>query len=137
MEKITWVRKPHNFTNMAFLYVNIVTGEKIQEFSNGQCSIFNSTKSASKPLEFFIPQEFPNWDFWPGDNCDDTPTIGSYCCDGDGFVVVEMLVNGSVRLLDQGEYMLDLDSDINKAMVQAAEYLKEQYPGIYSERLES
>jgi hypothetical protein len=137
MDKITWVRKPHNFLNISFMYTNIETGEKIQEYTDGQCSVFNSTKLTTKPLEFFVPQEFHNWDFWVGDNWDDTPTIGSYCCDGDGFVVVEMLVNGSVRLLDQGEYMLDLDSDINKAMVQAAEYLKEQYPGIYSERLES
>jgi hypothetical protein len=119
------------------MYVNIVTGEKVQEYTNGQCTVFNSTKPASKPLEFFIAKQFDNWDFWPGENWEDTPTIGSYCCDGDGFVTVEMLVDGSIRLLDQGDYMLDLNSDIEKAMVQAAEYLKEQYPGIYSERLES
>jgi len=135
MNTITWVRKPHNFGNLVFMYANIVTGEKVQEYKNGQCTVFNSTQSASKPLEYFVPKEFPSWDFWPGENWDETPTIGSYCCDGDGFVTVEMLVNGSIRLLDQGEYMLDLSEDIDQAIAQAAEYLKEQYPGIYSERL--
>lgn len=132
MDTIIWVQKPHNFTNITFIYANIVTGEKIQEYKDGKCTVFNSTKSADKPLEFFAPKNFSNWEFWPGENWDDTPTIGSYCCDGDGFVVVEMLVNGSIRLLDQGEYMLDLSGNIDQAILQATEYLKEQYPGIYS-----
>jgi hypothetical protein len=137
MDTITWVRKNHHFTNTLFMYANLTTGEKVEEHTNGRCYVLGSTHPASKPLEFFVAKEFDLWDFWPGDNYDETPTIGSYCCDGDGFVVVELLLDGSVRLLDQGDYMLDLSSNIDEAMVQAAEYLKEQYPGIYSERLES
>ncbi len=131
MKTISWVRKPHNFLNISFMYANIMTGEKIQEYTNGQYSVFNSTKPASKPTEFFEPVMFDRWNFYPGSNYDEIPTIGSYCCDGDGFVVVELLADGSIRLLDQGEYMLDLSSDINEAMVQATEYLKAQWPDIF------
>ena len=51
------------------------------------------------------------------------------------FIVVELLTDGSIRLLDQGEYMLDLSSDIDEAMVQAAEYVRTEYPEIFEERL--
>jgi hypothetical protein len=46
-------------------------------------------------------------------------------------------MNGEIRLLNQGEYMLDLSSNLDVAMQQAAEYLKEQYPEIYEMCLSS
>jgi hypothetical protein len=135
MKKVTWVKKPHNFFGISALYVNIETGEKIQESDNGSCFVFNSTKPASKPLEFIAPKMFDRWDFWPGSNYDEIPTIGNYCCDGDGFVVVELMVDGTIRLLDQGVYMLDLSDDIDQAMSQATQYVFEQWPDIYEARL--
>jgi hypothetical protein len=135
MKTITWVQKPHHFTNTLFMYVNIVTGERVEEHTNGRCYVLGSTQKASKPSEFFVSKEFDRWDFYPGSNYDEIPTIGSYCCDGDGFIVVELLTDGSIRLLDQGDYMLDLSDNIDEAMVQAAEYVRTEYPAIFEERL--
>jgi hypothetical protein len=135
MKTITWVRKAHNFTNLTFLYANILTGEKIQEYTNGQCSVFNSTKPASKPLEFFIAKDFDNWEFWAGCNYDEIPEIGTYCCDGEGIVQVRLYPNGIIQLFDQGIPEMILSPDIDEAMEKAADYLKVLYPQIYKQFL--
>jgi len=135
MNKITWVRKPHNFTNLTFMYANIETGEKIQEYTNGQCTVFNSTKPASKPLDFFVAKQFDNWDFWPGSDYDEIPQIGSYCCDGDGIVQVTLFTDGTIQLFDQGQPEMILSRNIDEAMEKAADYLKVIYPEIYKQFL--
>jgi len=135
MKTITWVRKSHNFTNLTFLYSNILTGEKIQEYTNGQCSVFNSTKPASKPLEFFIAKEFDNWDFWAGSDYDEIPQIGTYCCDGDGIIQVTLFTDGTIQLFDQGIPEMILSSNIDEAMEKATDYIKVCYPEIYEIRL--
>jgi len=135
MDKITWVRKPHNFTNLTFMYANIETGEKIQEYTNGQCTVFNSTKPASKPLDFFVAKQFDNWDFWPGSDYDEIPQIGSYCCDGDGIVQVTLFTDGTIQLFDQGQPEMILSRNIDEAMEKAADYLKVIYPEIYKQFL--
>jgi spermidine/putrescine-binding protein len=45
---------------------------------------------------------------------------------------VQVQKDGSIRLLDQGDYMRDLSSDIDEAIKQATEHLREQWPNIYS-----
>ena len=135
MKKITWVRKAHNFTNLKFLYSNILTGEKIQEYINGQCSVFNSTKPASKPLEFFIAKEFESWDFWAGSDYDEIPQIGTYCCDGDGIIQVTLFTDGTIQLFDQGIPEMILSPNIDEAMEKATDYIKVCYPEIYEIRL--
>jgi hypothetical protein len=135
MNNITWVRKNHNFSNISFMYANIITGKKIQEYTNGKCSVFNSTKPASKPLEFFIAKEFENWDFWPGSDYDEIPQIGSYCCDGDGIVQITLFRDGTIQLFDQGQPEMILSSNIDEAMEKAADYLRICYPEIYEIRL--
>ena len=135
MKTITWVRKSHNFTNLTFMYANILTGEKIQEYTNGQCSVFNSTKPANKPLEFFTAKEFDNWEFWPGCNYDEIPEIGTYCCDGEGIVQVRLYPDGTIQLFDQGIPEMILSPDIDEAMEKAADYLKVLYPQIYKQFL--
>jgi len=135
MKTITWVRKAHNFTNLTFLYSNILTGEKIQEYKNGQCSVFNSTKPASKPLEFFIAKEFENWDFWAGSDYDEIPQIGTYCCDGDGIIQVTLFTDGTIQLFDQGIPEMILSPNIDEAMEKATDYIKVCYPEIYEIRL--
>jgi hypothetical protein len=136
-----WVKQSVAFQgNIGAIYTNILTNEKIQETRLGQCFIANTNKLCDKPLDVFIHQEFQGWDFYTGGNIynedateDEEPIYhyGSYCCDGDGFVSVELLVDGSIRLLDQGDYMLDLSPNLDQAIKQASEYLKEQYPEIY------
>jgi hypothetical protein len=44
---------------------------------------------------------------------------------------VSVLKDGSIRLLDQGDYMRDLSADIDVAIKQATDYLREQWPNIY------
>ena len=135
MNKITWVRKNHNFSNISFMYANIITGEKIQEYTNGQCSVFNSTKPATKPLEFFIAKEFDSWDFWPGSDYDEIPQIGSYCCDGDGIVQITLFTDGTIQLFDQGQPEMILSSNLDEAMEKAADYVKVCYPEIFNQFL--
>lgn len=83
-------------------------------------------------VEQLKAKDFGEWDFYEGQEWDDTPSVGWFCADGDGFVSVEVLGDGSIRLLDQGEYMRDLSSDIDEAIKQATDYLREQWPNIYS-----
>jgi len=141
-----WVKQNKHSSDIVALYTNILTNDKIVETSKGQFFIANTNKLCEKPSDVFVAAEFDNWEFYSGGNIynedateDEEPIYhyGSYCCDGDGFVSVELLVDGSIRLLDQGEYMLDLSSNLDIAMQQAAEYLKEQYPEIHEMWLSS
>jgi len=140
-----WVKQAKHSTDIVALYTNILTNDKVIETKNGQCFVANTNKLCDKPLDVFIPQEFQGWDFFTGGNIynedateDEDPIYhyGSYCCDGDGFVSVEVLVDGNIRLLDQGDYMLDISPNLDEAMKQASDYLKSQYPEIYEMWLE-
>jgi hypothetical protein len=83
-------------------------------------------------LEQLKSKNFGEWDFYAGaSEPDEVEVVGEFCADGDGFVSVQVLADGSIRLLDQGDYMLDLDSDIDVAIKQATDYLREQWPNIY------
>lgn len=136
-----WVKQTVAFQgNICAIYTDILTDQKIQETRLGQFFIANTNKLCDKPTDVFIPQEFEGWDFYTGGNIynedateDEDPIYhyGTYCCDGDGFVSVELLIDGSIRLLDQGDFMLALIPNLDEAMKQATDYLKEQYPEIY------
>jgi hypothetical protein len=139
-----WVKQEVNFLDIRAIYTDILTDQKIQETRLGQFFIANTNKLCDKPTDIFVPQEFEGWDFYTGGNIyneiynedateDEDPiySYGHYCCDGDGFVSVLLLVDGTIQLLDQGDYMLDLNPNLDEAMKQATEYLKEQYFGIY------
>ena len=135
-----WVKQNRSFSDIVALYTNILTNDKIVETKLGQFFIANTNKLTTKPTDYFVVQEFDGWEFSSGGNIynedateDEEPIFhyGSYCADGDGFVSVELLVDGSIRLLDQGEYMLDLSPNLGEAIQQATEYLKEQYPEIH------
>ncbi len=136
-----WIKQDKQSSDIVALYTNLITFDKIAETKSGKCFFVHTNKHCDKlPSEFYIPKVFDNWEFSSGGYIDEEQTMlsfGSYCSDGDGFVSVELLVDGSIRLLDQGEYMLDLSSNIDEAMKQAAEYLKEQYPEIHAMWLES
>jgi hypothetical protein len=88
-------------------------------------------------VEQLKAKDFGAWDFYVGtaDICD-TTTIGSYCCDGDGFIVVKLSTDGFIRLYDQGRYVRRLKSDIDAAMVQATRYVRRHYFEIYEIYLE-
>ena len=135
-----WVKQNRSSSDIMALYTNILTNDKIVETKLGQFFVANTNKLTTKPTDVFVVQEFEGWEFSSGGNIynedateDEEPIFhyGSYCADGDGFVSVELLVDGSIRLLDQGEYMLDLSSNLEEAIQQATEYLKEQYPEIH------
>lgn len=135
-----WVKQTRQSSDIVGLYTNILTNDKIVETKLGQFFIANTNKLTTKPTDVFVVQEFDGWEFSSGGNIynedateDEEPIFhyGSYCADGDGFVSVELLVDGTIRLLDQGDYMLDLSSNLEEAIQQATEYLKEQYPEIH------
>jgi hypothetical protein len=139
-----WVKQEVNFLDIRAIYTDIITDQRIQETRLGQFLVYNTNNRCDKPTDIFVPQEFEGWDFYTGGNIyneiynedateDEDPiySYGHYCCDGDGFVSVLLLVDGTIQLLDQGDYMLDLSPNLDEAMKQATEYLKEQYFGIY------
>lgn len=135
-----WVKQNRDSSDIVALYTNIVTDEKIVETKLGQFFIANTNKLTIKPVDVFVAQEFPTWEFYSGGNIynedateDEEPIYhyGSYCADGDGFVRVELMVDGTIRLLDQGDYMKDLSSNLEDAIQEATEYLKGQYPEIH------
>lgn len=135
-----WVKQSRQSSDIVALYTNILTNDKIVETKLGQFFVANTNKLTTKPTDVFVVREFEGWEFSSGGNIynedateDEEPIYhyGSYCADGDGFVSVELLVDGSIRLLDQGDYMLDLSSNLEEAIQQATEYLKEQYPEIH------
>jgi hypothetical protein len=135
-----WVKQNRSSSDIVALYTNILTNDKIVETKLGQFFVANTNKLTTKPTDVFVAQEFPTWEFYSGGNIynedateDEEPIFhyGSYCADGDGFVRIELMVDGTIRLLDQGDYMKDLSPNLEEAIQQATEYLKEQYPEIY------
>jgi hypothetical protein len=129
-----WVKQSRKFKPFVALYTNILTFDKVLEANDGKFYVAHENKLCDKPTDVFVVKDFKGWDFYSGGYIDEEQTIlsyGSYCCDGDGFVSVELLVDGSIRLLDQGDFMLDLSPNLDEAMKQATDYLKEQYPEIY------
>jgi hypothetical protein len=56
-----------------------------------------------------------------------------YCCDGDGIVEFVEKTSGGYALHDQGSYIKTLNSDFDKAIIQAERYLKKHYKGIFDE----
>ena len=135
-----WVKQNRQSSDIVALYTHILTNEKIVETNKGQFFVVNTHKLCDKPTDVFVAQEFPTWEFYSGGNIynedateDEEPIYhyGSYCADGDGFVRVELLVDGTIRLLDQGDYMKDLSPNLEEAIQEATEYLKEQYPEIH------
>jgi hypothetical protein len=130
-----WVKQKVNFLDIRAIYTDITTNQRIQKTRLGQCLVYNTNKICEEPTDIFVPQVFEGWDFYAGGNIVDEEeavySYGHYCCDGDGFVSVLLLVDGTIQLLDQGDYMLDLSPNLDEAMKQATEYLKEQYPEIY------
>ena len=139
-----WVKQEVNFLDIRAIYTDIITNQRIQKTRLGQCLVYNTNKICEEPTDIFVPQVFEGWDFYTGGNIfneiynedateDEDPiySYGHYCCDGDGFVSVLLLVDGTIQLLDQGDYMLDLSPNLDEAMKQATDYLKEQYFGIY------
>jgi hypothetical protein len=137
-----WVKQLFDVRDVRALYTNIITDQRIEETRLGQCFDQRTGKLVSAPADFYTPKEFQGWDFYTGGNIIDDDeedeavlSYGTYCCDGDGFVSVLLLVDGQIQLLDQGDYMLDLSPNLDEAMTQAADYLRGQYPEIYEERL--
>ena len=135
-----WVKQSRQSSDIVALYTNILTNDKIVETKLGQFFVANTNKLTTKPTDVFVVQEFEGWEFSSGGNIynedateDEEPIFhyGSYCADGDGFVSVELLVDGSIRLLDQGDYMKDLSPNLEEAIQQATNYLCDEYPDIY------
>lgn len=142
--QITWVKQTIRskfFTESVILYTNLTTGQKVQRSSKGQIlgnfAPHNNLRECAEPTEnVFQITEFDGWDFYAGGyDLEDDGVIGHYCCDGDGIVSVELLTNGTINLNVQGSYLQDLSSDVEEAIKEATQYLKEQYPEIYEEFL--
>lgn len=142
--QITWVKQTIRskfFTESVTLYTNLTTGQKVQRSSKGQIlgnfAPHNNLRECAEPTEnVFQITEFDGWDFYAGGyDLEDDGVIGHYCCDGDGIVSVELLTNGTINLNVQGSYLQDLSPNVEEAIKEATEYLKEQYPEIYEEFL--
>ena len=142
--QITWVKQTVRsdfFTESVALYTNLQTGKKVQRTSKGQFletyAPNNYLRECAEPTEnVFQIREFDVWDFYAGGyDIEDDGVIGHYCCDGDGIVSVELLTDGTINLNVQGSYMLDLDSDVEVAIKQATQYIKDEYPAIYEDFL--
>ena len=134
-----WVKKLFNVHDARAVYTNIITDQRIEETRLGQFFDQRTRKLVDAPADFYIPKDFAPWEFYAGGNIvndDDEEnavlSYGHYCADGDGFVSVLLLVDGTIQLLDQGDYMRDLSSDLDEAIKQATDYLREQWPNIYS-----
>ena len=142
--QITWVKQTIRskfFTESVVLYTNLTTGQKVQRSSKGQIlgnfAPHNNLRECAEPTEnVFQITEFDGWDFYAGGyDLEDDGVIGHYCCDGDGIVSVELLTNGTINLNVQGSYLQDLSPNVEEAIKEATDYLKEQYPEIYEEFL--
>ena len=142
--QITWVKQTVRsdfFTESVALYTNLQTGKKVQRTSKGQFletyAPNNYLRECAEPTENVFPiAEFDGWDFYAGGyDLEDDGVIGHYCCDGDGIVSVELLTDGTIHLNVQVSYMLDLPSDIEEAIKEATQYIKDEYPAIYEEFL--
>ena len=136
MKTIIWVKHYVHLQDIRSIFTNLETGEMLEKTYRNQCYIRNTNKLCEEPTEFFEVESFDGWDFYSGGfNLQDRELIGSYCCDGDGIVSVELLTDGSIHLNVQGSYMLDLSPNIEQAIEEATKYIKEEYPGIYEEFL--
>ena len=142
--QITWVKQTicsKFFTESVTLYTNLTTGQKVQRSSKGQIlgnfAPHNNLRECAEPTEnVFQITEFDGWDFYAGGyDLEDDGVIGHYCCDGDGIVSVELLTNGTINLNVQGSYLQDLSPNVEEAIKEATQYIKEQYPEIYEEFL--
>ena len=142
--QITWVKQTVRsdfFTESVVLYTNLQTGKKVQRTSKGQFletyAPNNYLRECAEPTEnVFQIREFDAWDFYAGGyDLEDDGVIGHYCCDGDGIVSVELLTDGTINLNVQGSYLQDLSPNVEEAIKEATDYLKEQYPEIYEEFL--
>ena len=142
--QITWVKQTIRskfFTESVVLYTNLTTGQKVQRSSKGQIlgnfAPHNNLRECAEPTEnVFQITEFDGWDFYAGGyDLEDDGVIGHYCCDGDGIVSVELLTDGTINLNVQGSYLQDLSPNVEEAIKEATDYLKEQYPEIYEEFL--
>ena len=142
--QITWVKQTIRskfFTESVTLYTNLTTGQKVQRSSKGQIlgnfAPYNNLRECAEPTEnVFQITEFDGWDFYAGGyDLEDDGVIGHYCCDGDGIVSVELLTDGTINLNVQGSYLQDLSPNVEEAIKEATQYLKEQYPEIYEEFL--
>ena len=142
--QITWVKQTIRskfFTESVVLYTNLTTGQKVQRSSKGQIlgnfAPHNNLRECAEPTEnVFQISEFDGWDFYAGGyDLEDDGVIGHYCCDGDGIVSVELLTNGTINFYVQGSYLQDLSPNVEEAIKEATDYLKEQYPEIYEEFL--
>lgn len=139
--QITWVKQTVCFTEFSTLYTNLQTGKKVHKTSKGQFLETyppnNYLRECAEPTEnVFQIAEFGGWDFYAGGyDLEDDGVIGHYCCDGDGIISVELLTDGTIHLNVQGSYMLDLSSDIEEAIKEATQYIKDEYPAIYEDFL--
>jgi hypothetical protein len=142
--QITWVKQTIRskfFTESVVLYTNLTTGQKVQRSSKGQIlgnfAPHNNLRECTEPTEnVFQICEFDGWDFYAGGyDLEDDGVIGHYCCDGDGIVSVELLTDGTINLNVQGSYLKDLSPNVEEAIQEASDYIKEQYPEIYEEFL--
>jgi hypothetical protein len=141
MQQITWVKQQVYVSDIRELYTNLITGDVVEKTYRGQYygnlhpSIHK--RLCEEPTEnVFQIREFDAWDFYAGGyDLEDDGVIGHYCCDGDGIVSVELLTDGTIHLNVQGSYMLDLDSDIEVAIKEATQYIKDEYPAIYEDFL--
>jgi hypothetical protein len=142
--QITWVKQTIQskfFTESVTLYTNLTTGQKVQRSSKGQIlgnfAPHNNLRECAEPTEnVFQITEFDGWDFYAGGyDLEDDGVIGHYCCDGDGIVSVELLTDGTINLNVQGSYLQDLSPNVEEAIKEAIDYIKEQYPEIYEEFL--
>lgn len=139
--QITWVKQTVCFTEFSTLYTNLQTGKKVHKTSKGQFLETyppnNYLRECAEPTEnVFQIAEFDGWDFYAGGyDLEDDGVIGHYCCDGDGIISVELLTDGTIHLNVQGSYMLDLSSEVEEAIKEATQYIKDEYPAIYEDFL--
>jgi hypothetical protein len=141
MQQITWVKQKLYVSDIRELYTNLITGDKVEKTYRGQFfgNFYPSMykRVCEEPTEnVFQITEFDGWDFYAGGvDLQDDGVIGSYCCDGDGIVSVELLTDGTINLNVQGSYLKDLSSNVEEAIQEATDYIKAEYPEIYEEFL--
>jgi hypothetical protein len=141
MQQITWVKQKLYVSDIRELYTNLITGDKVEKTYRGQFfgNFYPSMykRVCEEPTEnVFQIAEFDGWDFYAGGvDLQDDGVIGSYCCDGDGIVSVELLTDGTINLNVQGSYLKDLSSNVEEAIQEATDYIKAEYPEIYEEFL--
>ena len=140
MKQITWVKQKLYVSDIRELYTNLITGDVVEKTYRGQFfgNLYPSMKKrlSEEPTEnVFQITEFDGWDFYAGGYELNDGVIGHYCCDGDGIVSVELLTDGTINLNVQGSYLQDLSPNVEEAIKEATDYLKEQYPEIYEEFL--